>query len=128
MSVLTVSERRACRALGQHRSTQCKAPRGREEEAQLTADLIALARQYGRYGYGKITALLRDAGWRVNDKRVERIWRREGLKVPQKQPKRGWLCSLTGPAFGCGSSTATTSGPTTSSRSAPTMAASSACS
>jgi putative transposase len=91
--VLNISERRACRALGQHRSTQRKAPRGREDEEQLTADLIELARQYGRYGYRKITALLRDAGWLVNDKRVERIWRREGLKVPPKQPKRGrlWL-------------------------------------
>jgi putative transposase len=91
--VLNVSERRACRALGQHRSTQRKAPRGREDEERLTADLIELARQYGRYGYRKITALLRDAGWLVNDKRVERIWRREGLKVPPKQPKRGrlWL-------------------------------------
>src|SRR5215210_7920310 len=92
-SVLTISERRACRALGQHRSTQRKAPRGQEDEEQLTADLIELARQYGRYGYRKITALLRDAGWLVNDKRVEWIWRREGLKVPPKQPKRGrlWL-------------------------------------
>ncbi len=91
--MLNVSERRACRALGQHRSTQRKTPRGREDEEQLTADLIELARQYGRYGYRKIAALRRDAGWRVNDKRVERIWRREGLKVPQKQPKRGrlWL-------------------------------------
>jgi putative transposase len=91
--VLTISERRACRALGQHRSTQRKAPRGKEDEAQLTADLIELARQYGRYGYRKIAALLRDAGWLVNDKRVERIWRREGLKVPPKQPKRSrlWL-------------------------------------
>jgi putative transposase len=91
--VLNVSERRACRALGQHRSTQRKAPRGNEDEEQLTADLIELARQYGRYGYRKISALLRDAGWLVNDKRVERIWRREGLKVPPKQPKRGrlWL-------------------------------------
>jgi transposase InsO family protein len=52
-----------------------------------------LARQYGRYGYRRVTALLRDAGWHVNRKRVERIWRREGLKVPQRQPKRGrlWL-------------------------------------
>ena len=82
MLTLTVSERRACRALGQHRSTQRKPPRGREDEEALTADLIELARQYGRYGYRKITALLRDAGWSVNDKRVERIWRREGLKVP----------------------------------------------
>jgi putative transposase len=46
--VLTISERRACRALGQHRSTQRKAPRGQEDEAQLTADLVELARQYGR--------------------------------------------------------------------------------
>ena len=52
-----------------------------------------LARQYGRYGYRKIAGLLEQAGWIVNDKRVERIWRREGLKVPHKQPKRGrlWL-------------------------------------
>ena len=82
-----------CVALGQHRSTQRKTPRGRDDEEALTADIIELARQYGRYGYRKITALLRDAGWVVNAKRVERIWRREGLKVPAKQPKRGrlWL-------------------------------------
>ena len=55
----------------------------------MTADLIALAEQYGRYGYRKISALLKAAGWVVNDKRVERIWRREGLKVPARQPKRG---------------------------------------
>ncbi|WP_210530516.1 IS3 family transposase [Rubellimicrobium arenae] len=88
-----VSERLACRVLGQHRSTQRKVPRGRDDEAALTADIIALAREYGRYGYRRITALLREAGWAVNVKRVERIWRREGLKVPQKQPKKGrlWL-------------------------------------
>jgi putative transposase len=83
-----------CRALGQHRSTQRKRPRGRDDEEQLAADLIELARQHGRYGYRKIAELLRStAGWVVNDKRVERIWRREGLKVPRKQPKRGrlWL-------------------------------------
>ncbi len=80
--------------LGQHRSTQRRVPRGRDDEERLTADIIALARQYGRYGYRKIAELLRStAGWVVNDKRVERIWRREGLKVPTKQPKRGrlWL-------------------------------------
>jgi transposase InsO family protein len=90
---LGVSERFACRVLGQHRSTQQKRPRGAEDEAALTADIIELARRYGRYGYRRITALLRDAGWAVNHKRVERIWRREGLKVPQRQPKRGrlWL-------------------------------------
>jgi transposase InsO family protein len=91
---LQVSERRACAALGQHRSTQRKAPHGRDDEERLTADIVELARQYGRYGYRKIAELLRTtAGWVVNDKRVERIWRREGLKVPAKQPKRGrlWL-------------------------------------
>jgi len=68
-------------------------PQGRDDEERLTADIIELARLYGRYGYRKIAALLRDAGWLVNDKRVERIWRREGLKVPKKQRKRGrlWL-------------------------------------
>ena len=90
---LGVSERRACQVLGQHRSTQRKPPRTPDDEAQLTADIIELAKQYGRYGYRRITALLRSAGWAVNAKRVQRIWRREGLKVPQKQPKRGrlWL-------------------------------------
>ena len=93
MLTLNVSERRACRALGQHRSTQRKVPRGRDDEEALRADIIELARQYGRYGYRKISALLREAGWLVNDKRVERIWRQEGLKVPARQPKRGrlWL-------------------------------------
>ncbi len=91
---LQVSERRACAALGQHRSTQRKAPQGRDDEAALTADIVELARQYGRYGYRKIAELLRaGSGWVVNDKRVERIWRQEGLKVPARQPKRGrlWL-------------------------------------
>ena len=82
-----------CAALGQHRSTQRKTPRGRDDEARLTADIVELARQYGRYGYRRITALLRTAGWLVNAKRVERIWRGEGLKVPARQPKKGrlWL-------------------------------------
>ena len=83
-----------CGALGQHRSTQRKVPRGRDDEERLTADIVELARRYGRYGYRKIAELLRStAGWVVNDKRVERIWRCQGLKVPEKQPKRGrlWL-------------------------------------
>jgi putative transposase len=90
---LGVSERRACRTLGQHRSTQRKVPQGRADEERLTHDIIELADQYGRYGYRMVTGLLNNAGWRVNHKRVERIWRREGLKVPQKQKKKGrlWL-------------------------------------
>jgi transposase InsO family protein len=90
---LGVSERFACRVLGQHRSTQRKRPTKPDDEAALTADITALAIQYGRYGYRRITAMLWGRGWKVNVKRVARIWRREGLKVPVKQPKRGrlWL-------------------------------------
>ena len=79
--------------LQQARSTQHHRPRSPDEEEQLAARIIELATQYGRYGYRRVTALLNHEGWRVNHKRVERIWRREGLKVPQKQPKRGrlWL-------------------------------------
>jgi putative transposase len=88
-----VSERLACRALGQHRSTQRKIPEPRRDEVRLTAEIIALAIQCGRYGYRRITKMLCTAGWAVSFRRVERTWRREGLKVPAKQPKRGrlWL-------------------------------------
>jgi len=90
---LDVSERRACRIIGQPRSTQRKAHLVRDDEVALSAAIIRLAGAYGRYGYRRVTALLRSEGWRVNAKRVQRIWRREGLKVPVKQPKRGrlWL-------------------------------------
>jgi transposase InsO family protein len=65
----------------------------RPDEAPLTAAIVQLATEYGRYGYRRITALLRQDGWTVNAKRVERLWRIEGLKVPSRQPKRGrrWL-------------------------------------
>jgi len=88
-----VSQRRACRVIGQHRSTQRRRLVARDDEVALTAAIVALASEYGRYGYRRITALLRAQGWDVNVKRVWRIWRREGLKVPTKQPKRGrlWL-------------------------------------
>jgi transposase InsO family protein len=64
-----------------------------DDERLLTERIVALAREYGRYGYRRVTALLRREGWLVNPKRVQRIWRREGLKVPKKQPKRArlWL-------------------------------------
>lgn len=90
---LKVSERRACRILGQSRSTQRHIPLVSEEEVELRKRIIELAMKYGRYGYRRITALLWQEGWKVNHKRVERIWRQEGLRVPQKQPKRKrlWL-------------------------------------
>lgn len=88
-----MSQRKACRALKQHRSVQRRLPSVKPDEAALTATITELATKYGRYGYRRITALLKRAGWRVNRKRVERIWRQEGLKVPAKQPKRErlWL-------------------------------------
>jgi len=77
-----LSERQACRLVGQARGTQRYQPTQRDDEDRLTQAIIALAGEYGRYGYRKIAELLRStAGWVVNDKRVERIWRREGLKV-----------------------------------------------
>ena len=76
--------------------------------------MIELTRQYGRYGYRRIAALLRGAGWQVNDKRVERLWRREGLKVPMKQPKKARLGSTTGHASSFVQSIAITSGGMTS--------------
>jgi transposase InsO family protein len=93
MKRLKVSERRACRVLGQIRSTQRHVPRISDYQEALIKRTIELAEQYGRYGYRMITGLLRNEGWRVNHKRIERIWRQEGLKVPKKQPKRKrlWL-------------------------------------
>ena len=91
--LLHISERRACRVLGQARVTQRRSHKLGAEEDRLTKRMIKLATRYGRYGYRRITALLHDEGWKVNHKRVGKIWRREGLKVPKKQPKRGrlWL-------------------------------------
>jgi len=91
---LAVSERRACKVLEQARATQRRILSPPVDEKQLTDDIVALATMYGRYGYRRITALLNnERGWTVNHKRVERIWRKEGLKVPKKQPKRSrlWL-------------------------------------
>jgi len=73
--------------------TQRYVPQIVDEEERLAARVIELATQYGRYGYRRITAMLRQEGWQVNHKKTERIWRQEGLKVPKKQPKRKrlWL-------------------------------------
>ena len=88
-----MSERQACRVVKQPRGTQRYRPTQRDDEDTLTQAIVTLASQYGRYGYRRITALLKRAGWKVGKDRVERIWRREGLKVPQKQKPRGrlWL-------------------------------------
>ena len=96
-----VAERRACRVLGHARSTHRHCARVPDDEPRLVERIIALATQYGRYGYRRITGLLRGEGWRVNHKRVERLWRRKGLKVPQKQPKRGRLWLTDGSCVRC---------------------------
>ena len=88
---LNVSERRVCKVLGQYRSTQRHVALVKSDEDALTRTIVELASRYGRYGYRRVTGLLREAGWKVNKKRVERIWRSEGLKVPSRQPKRGRL-------------------------------------
>jgi transposase InsO family protein len=79
--------------LGQARSTQRRQAVVKADEEALRERMVALACEYGRYGYRMITGLLRNEGWRVNHKRIERLWHQEGLKVPKRQPKRRrlWL-------------------------------------
>jgi transposase InsO family protein len=77
--------------LGQARAVRRHTPLVRDDEDRLTGRIVELAAVYGRYGTPRITIMLHEEGWRVNHKRVERIWRREGLKVPRRQPKRGRL-------------------------------------
>jgi putative transposase len=93
MEKLEVSERRTCRALGFPRSSQRYEKRVREDEPRLVEDMTELAVQYGRYGYRRVLEMLKEKGWQVGHNRIERLWRREGLKVPRKQAKRRrlWL-------------------------------------
>ena len=83
-----ISQRRACQVISQPRATQRYKRVIKNDEVVLVKRMIELTKQYGRYGYRRVTALLQSEGFRVNHKRIERLWRREGLKVPQKQPKR----------------------------------------
>ena len=110
------SQRRVCRALGISRSSVRYTPQPRDEESALTRSIVGLAGQYGRYGYRRVHALLQAQGWQVSHSQVMRLWRREGLKVPAKQPKRGRLW-LAGRAFGFALSTSIMSGPGISSSS-----------
>jgi putative transposase len=88
-----VSERRACRVLGQPRSAQRQVPKARDKERQLVARILELVRRHPRYGYRRIWALLRREGWRVNRQRVYRLWRQQGLRVPREQRKKRRLGS-----------------------------------
>ena len=86
---LEVSERRACKVIGQPRSTQRYTTHKMDKDRRLLGEIVTLSEENPRYGYRRVWALLRREGWRVNKKRVHRLWREAGLKVvPQKQRKR----------------------------------------
>lgn len=93
MEKYNISERRACRAVGQPRNTQRYKLRKLPDEDELTHRILELAFKYGSYGSRMITAFLKQEGWTVNHKRVERIWREQHLKADRKQKKKGrlWL-------------------------------------
>lgn len=93
MDKYNISQRRACRAIGQNSATQRYQIKKLPDEDKLTNRIINLIAQYGRYGTPRITAMLHREGWKVNHKRVERIWREQGLKVAKRQKKRRrlWL-------------------------------------
>jgi len=95
---LRVSERRACRITGQHRSTQRREPRRGDRDEALRARLRELSREHPRWGYRRAWAFLREEGWRVNRKKIQRLWREEGLRVPAKRRKRRRLGTSTVPA------------------------------
>lgn len=100
-STCDVSERRACAVLGQPRSTQRYVTTTKDDEPQLVARILELVREFPRFGYRQITRLLRGEGWQVNFKRVYRLWRQEGLKVPRKKRKRRRLGDASGGITRC---------------------------
>ena len=95
---LGVSQRRACKVIDQPSKTQRRTPKVKADEEALRTAIIDLALQYGRYGYRHITEMLKREGFRVNHKRVERIWREEGLRYPRGSPKENGFGSMTAPA------------------------------
>jgi putative transposase len=95
---LGVSERWACRVVGQHRSTQRYEPNTAEDDAALRAELRRFSVERSRWGYRRAHHRLREEGWAVNRKRVQRLWREEGLRVPQRKRKRRRLGDSTVPA------------------------------
>ena len=118
---LRVSERRVCRVIGQPRTTQRYDKRILDDEEILRAEIVRLTSQYGRYGCRRVTAMLGNQGWLVNHKRVERIWRQEGLKVPQKQPNELDCGSMMARSCDRNQRSPNMSGATTSCRTAPIM-------
>jgi putative transposase len=95
---LHVSERWACQVLGQHRSTQRREPSPAADDEALRSDLRAFSAARPRWGYRQAHTHLQNEGWHVNRKRVQRLWREEGLRVPQRTRKRRRLGDSTAPA------------------------------
>jgi putative transposase len=95
---LGVSERWACRVVGQHRSTQRREPKRAEDDAALRAELRRFSKDRPRWGYRRAHHHLRELGWEINRKRVQRLWREEGLRVPVRKRKRRRLGESTVPA------------------------------
>jgi len=95
---LGISERRACRYVGQHRSTQRDEPCVAEDDQALRAELRRISRRRPRWGYRRAHQLLLDEGWQINRKRTQRLWREEGLRVPRRRRKRQRLGASTVPA------------------------------
>jgi putative transposase len=95
---LGVSERWACRVTGQHRSTERYEPKRAEDDAVLRGQLRQISAERPRWGYRRAHHRLGELGWEVNRKRVQRVWREEGLRVPQKRRKRRRLGDSTVPA------------------------------
>jgi putative transposase len=95
VEVYGLSQRRACRALSVCRSSVKYKPIKRADEDEITAKVIELASNYGRYGYRRITMMLRAGGLLINHKRVERIWREQGLKVPKNNQRNVGFGSIT---------------------------------
>lgn len=87
-SKFTVSQRRACRVVDQPRQSQRYQTKVRDDEPALVKDILELVGQFPRYGYRLICGKLRQLGWTINPKRVYRIWKQEGLKVPMKKRKK----------------------------------------
>ena len=114
--IFEVSERRACRVLEQPRSSQRHVSTKVGKDAALVEKMIILSRENPRYGYRRVWALLKREGWAVNKKRVQRLWREAGLKVPagRGRKRRRLGSSENGCAKGDALSTSTTSGATTS--------------
>ena len=93
--LLNVSERRACLVLGQSRRAQRYQARRADDEGALVTRMLELVRLHPRYGYRRIWAILsKQEGWKVNRKRIYRLWRQEKLKVPQKRRKKRRLVQL----------------------------------